>query len=78
MGNIIGFARKRNVKPVMINNKKYVSAQEFCERVGVTIGTAYQWNSENKIDFKISYLGKVYYEEKAIDPFMRSLVKKHK
>jgi hypothetical protein len=75
MGNVVELKMKKNRKPITIDGKTYVYLQDFAERVGVTPNTIYQWRSEGRVSrVAKSYLGKLIFEEKAIEPFKRSLM----
>lgn len=74
MGDVVKMRRKR--KPVSIDGVLYIPLEDAAERIGVDKATLYGWNSAGLTnEFRISYLGHCFYEERAIEPFKRSLVK---
>jgi predicted site-specific integrase-resolvase len=78
MESVSNFRRKRNTNPISINGTLYIPAEEFASRVGISVSTVYQWNYDGTIDFGIRYLGRLYYEDKAIEPFKRTLMERIK
>ena len=62
-------------KSVVLNGKSYVFIDEFCQKVGVAPATVRQWNYEGRLNgVAAKYLGKLIFEERAIEPFKRSLM----
>lgn len=80
MGEVIKLVRKKKKNPVTIDGVTYIPGEDFANRVGITVGTLYQWNSEGRIPEQMfmRYLGGIYYEEKAVEPFKISLMEKIK
>ena len=75
MSEIIEIRSKRHKKSIMIDGKVYVYLNEFADRVGVAPNTVYQWRSEGRLtSFARTYTGRLIFEEKAIEPFKRSLL----
>lgn len=73
MGEVIKM--KRNKKPIQIDGKTYIYLGDFAERVGIAENTVYQWRYEGRVaSFTRMYLGRLVFEEKAIEPFKRSLM----
>lgn len=63
-------------EPIMLGGVMHVHVSEFAKRVGVTIPTVYQWKSQGDLPFSARYLGKLWMEEKAIEPFKKSKMEK--
>lgn len=75
MGEVITLSKKRQTKPLIIDGKKYIYIDEFAERMGIETTTVYNWRSEGRLS-KVAkhYLGRLVFEDKAIEPFKRSLI----
>lgn len=76
MGDLHAFPGKRTKKAVTIGGIKYVPVDEFADRVGIKTTTVYQWISEGRLPFATRYLGRLYFEDKAIEPFKKSLIRR--
>lgn len=76
MGEVVALKRTRKRSSISFSGVKYISAEEFAERMDITLATVYQWKCDGRLPFIIRYLGRLYAEEKAVEPFKRSLMEK--
>lgn len=73
--NVVAF-KKASKKPVVIDGRSYIPILEFAERIGTSVNSVYQLIYEGKIPFAFKYRGRLIFEEKAIEPYKRSLMQK--
>jgi hypothetical protein len=77
VGEVITLKGKKKRGPIFLSGVKYIPLEEAAQRIGVEIRTMYEWNSSGRFrGIKINYAGHSYYEEKGIEPFKMTLVKK--
>lgn len=76
MGEVVELKRAKKNTSIVIDGKTYISAIDFAERIGTSLPGVYQLIYEGKITFACKYRGKLRFEEKAVEPYKRSLLQK--